>query len=845
MRNVHFDSAGKRAFYGIWGMILLLLPTVLAAQSKSVLSGTVVDKLTSAPVALASVYWKANGRGCVTDSIGRFKIAGNASAADTLIVSFVGYSDKRFALTELEKAAELVVQMETASGCEVVVKTRSKRGLRWWQSVVDHKAANTPGHFDNYYSNLYTKSEIDISNISKEKLERNRLLRPLSVALNNADSLAGGRTFLPVCFNETISDYYVSGNPVKRREEVKAIQSSGIGNESLLPYMGGLNQKLNVYDDYIILFGKEFISPVSAIGDKYYNYTGRDTMLINGEPYFHLLFTPIHEGENLFSGDCWIHSRSWALKQMNLFISGAVNLNFVKQLRIAQEFEQLNKSTWIVSKENIVAELAPFGDDNVSLIGKRTTFYKNTAINQAFITSKLDQSRKKEDVIVAVDATVKGNAFFESARPEALSRNEVRALTVMDTLRTMPDFVKLRNTANFVFGGYKKYGMIEIGPWYKWMSNNSMEGMRLRFDLATTEAFSKALRLSGYVAYGTRDAVWKGKIGALWNIPGEGGWSIQSYYKHDLDNGRRGFADQQEGSLDNLFNQLIRRKGIKQKFIMEDEYKLSVTKTFDNSLSVGTDISRSSYETFDPLPPGKWFSMRNTEDNQVVNTAFQLRLRYAPGEKTIRTHRKVKKLKSNHTVTELNYTLATPGILGSRYSYSKVNAAFSHWFRIPRFGQVSYSAYAGKIFGDKIPFMLLEMHPGNEFYYYNKNSFNLMNRYEFFSDRYAGISIEHNFEKKLINLIPFLRKWDIRQFWNVKAVVGDVSRNNSTFNRFGYGNYRMKSLNGMPYAEIGTGVENIFKVLRVDFVWRMARKNVCGFQQQSGFGVFGSVNLQF
>lgn len=843
MRKVNSKPAGKGIFNAIFRALLFLLPLRLAAQDRIVFSGTVVDKLTSNPVALASVYWKTKGRGCVTDSAGRFKIAGNVSAGDTLIISFVGYTDKLFTLSELKQAAGLVVQMEAASKNEVVVRARSKKGLRWWQSVVAHKSRNTPAHFENYYSHLYTKLEVDIANISKSKLERNRLLKPLSVILNNVDSLAGLRPFLPVCFNETISDYYASASPLRHREEIKAIQTSGIGSESLLPYLGGLNQKINVYDDYIILFGKEFISPVSVVGDKYYNYVGRDTMMIDGEPYFHLLFTPMHEGENLFSGDCWIHGRSWALKEMNLFISGVINLNFVKQLKIFQEFSLLGKSDWVVARDNLVAELAPFGDDNISLLGKRATFYKNTVVNKPYIADKLAMSRKKEDVIVAVDAVAKGAAFFEAARPVALSQNELRAITIMDTLRTMPDFVKLRNMANFIFGGYKKFGPIEIGPWYKWGSNNSMEGVRLRFDLATTDAFSKELRLSGYIAYGTRDAVWKGRIGALWNIPGEGGWAIQSYYKHDLDNGRRGFADQQEGSLDNLFNQLIRRKGVKQKFIMEDECKFSVTRTFDNNLSVGTDLSRSNYETFDPLPPGKWFSLRNADDNHVINTVFQLRLRYAPGEKTIRTHRKIKKLKSDHTVTELNYAIAVPGVLGSRYSYNKLSASFSHWFRIPRCGQVAYSVYSGKIFGDQIPFMLLEMHPGNEFYYYSKNSFNLMNRYEFFSDRYAGVSIEHNFEKKLINLIPFLRKCDIRQFWNVKAVIGDVTHSNYIFNRFDYGSYRLRSLTGIPYTEIGTGVENILKVLRVDFVWRIAHQNTRGFQQPQ-FGVFGSVNLQ-
>jgi hypothetical protein len=163
--------------------------------------------------------------------------------------------------------------------------------------------------------------------------------------------------------------------------------------------------------------------------------------------------------------------------------------------------------------------------------------------------------------------------------------------------------------------------------------------------------------------------------------------------------------------------------------------------------------------------------------------------------------------------------------------------------------------YGGKIItSDALPFMLLEIHPGNEIYYYNKQSFNLMNRFEYVSDYFAGINIEHNLEKKLLNLLPFMRKSNIRQFWNFKSVWGDLSDKSRALNRIEYFNeYQLRSLRGGYYTEIGTGFENIFKVFRIDLVWRSAplrnipiNLNPNLFKSNTNdFGIFGSFHLQF
>lgn len=830
----------------------LLLPVIclalnhLAAQTAiNSFKGTLLHNFTREPVAFASIRWQKGGFGVISDSLGQFIIKPSLFRNDSLLITFVGYKNLLLGTNTLSRLSiDPVIIMETAAATEgAVVKTKFNKGLRWWKQLVAHKEQNSPRSHPTYYCELYSKTEIDISNLSKAQFEKRKLLKPFEFVWKDVDSSSEEKPFLPAFLAESLSDYYVSNNPHRQREKIKAIQSSGIRNESILELMGGVNQKINAYDNYIHLFGKEFISPVSDVGDKYYNYKGADTQVIQGEQYYHLLFSPRQDGENVFSGDCWIHGKTWALQKISLELSATANINFVSRLSIVQEFIHTNHQ-WLVQKDKFIVAISPFSKDKLSFIGRKTSLYRNVQVNKPFIEQQLQKNSKKEETILADTAREQLSGFWQQQRFEPLSVNEQHALRLVDTLRSLPEFKKLSNTVTFLIDGHKKLGKIEIGPWFRWISGNQLEKLRLRFDLGTTEAFSKSLRLHGYLAYGVRDNQFKGKAGFSYRLPQNKNWNISAYYLHDLDNGRARFNDE-DVSTDNMFSQLLRRKGIKQKFIMRDEFKLSVTKSWPSGFSLQPSFTRSDFETFQPLPPKKLFSL--SENEEVINTSLGLTIRYAPGEKQIQTHRKTRTLRSNLPVTELKYVAAVTGIFGSEYRYHKLNLNISQRFRIPRWGQISYTAYGGRLIGKQIPFMLLEIHPGNEIYYYSKDGFNLMNRFEYVSDRYAGLNIEHNFEKKLLNLLPFMRKSRIRQFWNVKTVWGDLSNDNRFFNKIEFGSYHLRALKNSSYTELGTGFENICQFFRIDMVWRFSP---AGTQTHSllaaqNFGIFGSFRLQF
>ncbi len=833
-------------------VLVLLLLTFFkgAAQpvTQQMVKGRVFNEFSQETLSQVSIYWKKAGWGTLSDSLGFFTLKKSHLLADSLIIKYVGYADVVRPASFFKDTTVHTINMQVETAREtVVVKSKFSKGLRWWKSIVQHKKENDAYRFSNYSYELYNKMEIDINNINKEKLKGKKLFKPFAFVLDNTDSTSEAKPFLPVYLTETVSDYYYSKQPNKIREEIKAVQTQGIKNESILQFAGGINQKMDIYNDYVNVFGKEFISPLSSNGDRHYYYKGTDTLLVNGERFFHLFFTPLKEGSNLFAGDCWVHQSTWAVQKITLNISATANINFVNRLSIIQEFKQVSSSQWMFSRDKFIVEIAPLKKEGLSFIARKTCLYNKIRIDDARTLTALAKNRKPEEVIVNEDATTFDSKAWNGIRPEVLAVNEQKVYKMIDTIKSLPAFKKYSDALTLIFDGHKKFGMVEIGPWFKWISGNQLEKVRVRFDLGTTEKFSKDLRLHGYLAYGFNDGRMKGKFDVTYKPSFAKSWKLGASYLDDLDNGRVR-TENQDATTDNMFSQIIRRRYIKQKFIGIKEFKTSITKEWENSFSVQLALSRTDYDPVNPLPHKKFFSKRF--DEKLINSEFSLKLRYAPGEKKIVSHRKERRFKSDNPVFEANFATGLPDVLQGEYLYKKLSANIAQKFRLPGWGTMDYTIYAGKIFGNELPFTVLELHPGNEIYYYSKQTFNLMNRFEYVSDQYAGINVEHNFEKKLLNLVPFLRKTKIRQFWNIKSVWGDLSEANRKFNRIEFGEYRLKCLRGSHYTEVGTGFDNIFKFFRVDMVWRFSPQvptppGVINNTTMHDFGVFGSFRLQF
>jgi hypothetical protein len=251
-----------------------------------------------------------------------------------------------------------------------------------------------------------------------------------------------------------------------------------------------------------------------------------------------------------------------------------------------------------------------------------------------------------------------------------------------------------------------------------------------------------------------------------------------------------------------------------------------------------------AHKEFQPLrnlPPVSIFD--DSKGNRVTTAEFSLRVRYAFLEKFLESTFNRISLGSDYPIAEMKYTKGMSGVFKSGFDYSKISAGVSQYKKIPPFGSIYYNLFGGKTFGT-LPYMLLDIAPGNEIYYYNMYAFNLMNRYEYVHDRYAGVNFEHNIGSGLFRFIPLMKKLKFRQFYSARALWGHLSDANTAYNTPVGSAFPFESLNGKTYLEVGTGVDNILKLFRFDFVWRLSPTPLPN-EKSKKFGVFGSFRLAF
>ncbi len=807
---------------------------VVPGHTQKRISGVVRDSHSEEPIPFASISFKNTTIGKLSDSAGHFTFYLDQWPSDSLEFTCVGYQPFYFLINKTRDTIQANVLMERGTFNDgASVKVRVNKGLLVWRKIVENKPQNDRYRFTNFSYELYNKLELDLKNLNFEKFGKFKPLRPISELINQNIDTSEGVRYLPTYLTEALSDYYYQKDPKKRREIIKAVNTNGVKNESIIKSLGGMDQVVNVYNNFIPVFDKLFVSPISDNGDYYYNYRVIDTQMIGTNRFFHLVFTPRRLGGDTFEGDCWVHVGSFAIQRMNLRLGKDANVNFLEHLSLIQEYQLIDDTTWFLSKDKFVADVSPVGKERVGFIGRKTTTYRNIVVNDTSVLRELSKNKIMEEIITLKDADQKPREFWETARHETLTKTESGIIRMIDTLTNAPVFQKFTRTLNFIGLGYLDVGNWTIGPWMNWMTSNGWEGFRMRFDLATNKRFHKKLKLHGYLAYGFGDKKMKGMAEAFYLPHKSPRMYIYGSYTNDLDFGQNYYG---EVTSDNIFALAIRKKGIPIKNIQVNEKRFEF---FYETIPWMSNLIAITHKQTIPLRnllPADSFKIKG-DRKPLTSFEISLRIRFAFLERFLESNFYRTSLGSIYPVTEINISRGIPGVFKSSYSYTKISASVSDNVKVPPFGNISWYIYGGKTFGT-VPYTLLNIAPGNELYYYNSYAFNMMNRWEYVHDKYAGLNIEHNIGNGIFRLFPKLR---FRQFWTAKSLIGGLSDANKALN-FKQG-HNFQTLDGRTYVELGTGVDNIFRVLRIDFVWRVLPTPLP--VESRRFGVFGSFRLSF
>ncbi len=783
------------------------------AQTTKV-SGKAIDATTQEGLPFAKIYFQGTKIGTTTDIEGNYTIE-TYYASDSLVAEMVGYG---LLAKKVEKDKTQTINFELsdkASNLGPMVVKGDKKVKRddpaWvlWKNVQRNKKINNREKLEAYEYETYNKVQFDLNNLT-EKFTKRKVFKHFDFIFDNMDS-TGEKPSLPLFMTESISDFYYRKSPKAEREYIKATQISGVKNESVSQFMGDMYQNVNIYDSRISVFGKFFISPLSGTARLYYDLFLVDSANVDGYWCYKLNFMPKRKQEPTFIGSVWITDTTYAVKEVKAQIAEDANINFVQYLEVEQTYEQVENEVWMLTKDKLFADIY-LTESTMGIYGRKTTSYKNFKINKP----KADEFYQGgQNIFIADDVNDKSEEFWLKNRHDSLSAKEQQIFSMMDTLETIPQVRTYVDIVSLILTGYKEIGKVEIGPITKFFSSNPVEGPRIGFGMRTSNNFSTRLEFSGNVAYGFKDKLVKYGGSFRYMVSKQPRQVLSGRYKYDVEQLGLGSSALSE---DNILASIARRRPITNYALVE-----VAEGSYDHEWFPGFNSKVTfRWKERSPHPLGDLDYSRINDSgqrqaiNKITTSEISYHMRFAYDEKFVSGEFNRVSLGTKYPVLEAKYTYAIPGFLGGEYEYHKGIFSIRHWYPVGILGWSQYRIEVGKYWGT-LPYPLLNIFTGNETYYFMETAFNTMNYFEFVSDEYATMTFVHHFDGFFLNRMPLFRKLKWREVITLKAAVGDFDSKHEK---------EMALLTNMhtlraPYLEASVGIENIFKILRVDLIKRL------------------------
>ena len=826
--------------------LFVLLGCCLLASAQNI-QGVVTDSLTNDPIPYLSVYYEGKGVGSITDIDGRYTVE-TRKGWNKLTFSAVGYVSKVVDIIPgVTKSLNVKMKPDDIMLDEVVVKPKRERysrknnpAVELMKKVIARKKDNKLSENDYYQYNKYQKITMSLNDVTPEMLEKG-MYKKMPFLKDQIELCEETHKYiLPISVDETASQKIYRKHPKSEKTIIKGMSSTGVNELFATGDMLGTILKdvftdVNIYDDDIRLLQYPFISPISS-GDaiSFYKFYIMDTTFVEKEKCFHLTFVPNNSQDFGFTGHLYVLAdSSYMVKKCTLNLPKKSGVNFVDNMDIIQEFEQLPNGEWVLKTDDMIVEMTLMKVMQGFQI-RRTTRYSDYAFDE------LPQQlfRRKGTEIKEADAMMRGDDFWNQYRPVPLTQTESSMDQLVQRLEQMPGFkyvifVLKAFIENFVETGTKDHpSKVDIGPVNTMISNNYIDGLRLRMSAQTTANLNPHLFLKGYYAYGFKDhrSKYMGEVEYSFNkkeyLPREFPKnSVTFTYQYDVMSPTDKFL---KTDKDNVF------VSFKTSTVDQMSYVRNIALKYENETQFGLKTTVEVKHSTDE-PTGGLSYVTNDSRNMLIpeiqTMEASLAFRYAPGETFINTKQRRLPVSFDAPVFTLSHTAGFKGVLGGEYDYNLTEIGLYKRFWFSSWGKIDLFVKGGAQW-NKVPFPLLIMPAANLSYILQRETFNLINNMEFLNDRYASLDVSWDLNGKIFNRIPLLKKLKWREAVGFKMLYGHLTDKNNPLKHPDDGDlFLFPTRNGLPtsfvmdsktpYMEYSVGIHNIFKILHIDYVRRL------------------------
>lgn len=784
-----------------------------------------------------------------------------------LTISAIGYKTKEIVLGHRTLfPIKMSLSPETYQLNEVTVKPKKERykrknpAVEFVENMIAHRDDHSPKNLDYFQQDRYEKLTVAINNFDRKSKDSHwgKGFKFLDQYVDT--SLISGKPILNVSTRELIATDLYRKSPHSEKQYITARRRAGIddmfSDNEIEVVVQETFKDVDIFQNDITLFRNKFISPLSKFGPTFYKYYLMDTVMVNGERCVDLTFVPFNAESFGFTGHLYVTLDStYFVKWIQMNVPKDINLNFIQYLNVEQEFTRAADSTRILENESLIAELKVVNSVN-GLYAKREVTYNNWQFKPTELAKLLD---RPEQSIEESEATRRSDKYWDENRTGDITEKEKSVAHMMKDLRNNPVYYWCEKILSFFFTGYiptaKEAPKFFIGPVNTTASYNTLEGLRLRVGAMTSAYLNPHLMGRFFVAYGTKDEKWKymGELEYSFNRKKEHVnefpiHSIRLHYENDIFQYGQTYL---YTNKDNMFLTVKRKDDNKIGYIKKAEltYTHEYYNHFSFALTLRNRIDQSTY-----LIP---FEQVRTDAAGVATTSFkkeimqseaELKLRYAPGEKFTQTKWNRYSVLPERPVFSLSHRIAIKSFMGSDYDYQRTEAGFQKRFWLSAFGYADCLLKAGKVW-NKVPFPLLIIPNANLSYTLQDESYELMNAMEFFNDEYYSWDVTYYMNGLILNRLPLIKKLKWREVLSCRGMYGHLSHSNRPDNantgelfKFPYENDEYHYLSGKPYVEVGAGIENIFKILRIDYVRRLTYRDYPGIDK---WGIRFTLHVQF
>lgn len=843
-------------------LFFCLVSLFISFDASAQIKGVVTDSLTNEPLMYITVQYEGKGVGAITNAEGEYQVE-TRKGWDELMFSAIGYITKRVKLTPDTKVLNVQLAPADVMLSEVVVKPKKEKYSRknnpavdFMRKVIANKKALKLEENDYYQYQKYEKMKMSINDVTPEKMEKG-IYKKFSFFKDQVEvSPKTNKMILPISIKETASRTIYRKSPKSEKTIIEGMNSTGIEEffntgDMLGTILNDVFSDINIYDDDIRLLQRRFVSPIGRGAITFYKYYLMDTLMVDKQECVHLTFVPQNPQDFGFTGHLYVVKDStYAVKRCTMNLPKRTGVNFVDNMDIVQEYEQLPDGNWVLTDDDMTVELV-FVKGIQGLEVQRTTKYTDYKFDE--IEPQL--FRLKGNVIKEANMLAKSDEYWAKVRQVPLTKKESNMDIFMNRIEQIPGFKYVIFGAkalieNFVETGSKEHpSKVDIGPINTMITSNYVNGTRFRLSAMTTGNLHPHWSFSGYGAYGTKDKKWfySGQAAYSFNKREYVLWEFPKHYlafKYTYDV----MSPMDKYLMTDKDNMFV---GWKWTTVDQMSYIRDATLTYELETNSGFSVMAMARHRNDQPAgvlqywknngkvAGQW-DATNTLVHDMTTTELGVTLRYAPGETFVNTKQRRVPVSLDAPVFTLSHTAGFKGVLGGEYNFNLTELSLRKRIWFGSWGKLDVTARAGAQW-NTVPFPLLNLPMANLSYItQNNESFNLIDNMEFLNDRYASLALSYDMNGKLFNRIPLIKRLKWRERFRIRGLWGTLTDKNNPYKSNNPDLFLFPMRNGLPtsyvmgktpYVEASVGIYNIFKLIHIEYVRRLTYTNMPGVQK--------------